>query len=68
MCSRVALRDPAADLAVRLAAAIDSLAAAGAEDDGMAGEDLAARLAGAWAMIAAVDPELAARTARYSRS
>jgi hypothetical protein len=68
MCSKAARRDPAADLAVRLAAAIDSLAAAGAENDGIADGDLPARLAGAWAMIAAADPELAARTARYSRS
>jgi hypothetical protein len=83
MCSKVMRLDPAAELAERLAAAIDSLAAAGADEGstaeggtdkggtaegGTAGADLASRLASAWAMIAAADPELAARTARYSRS
>ncbi len=97
---------PEADLAARLAAAIDELAAAassqvgtgrvraGADSAGeaRAGEarvgqdhadqdhadqdrayrdraesDLAERLARAWAMITAADPEVAARTARYSR-
>ncbi len=56
------------ELATRLAAAIDELAAAAAGDEDAAGGDLAQRLARAWAMIAAADPELAARTARYSRS
>jgi hypothetical protein len=55
-----------AELATMLAAAIDELAAAADED--AAGSDVAARLAWAWAMIAAADPELAARTARYSHS
>jgi hypothetical protein len=83
MCSNAARLDPAAELAGRLAAAIDSLAAASADDGGTedggtedggtggggtGGADLASRLASAWAMIAAADPELAARTARYSRS
>jgi hypothetical protein len=97
---------PEADLAARLAAAIDELAAAasspanvgnddidtgrvepdpGAEDSPTQGpaaaqnpaarmraegdlteQDLVGRLARAWAMIAAADPEVAARTAHYS--
>jgi hypothetical protein len=60
--------DAAADLATRLAAAIDALTFAEDDADDAAGSDLAARLASAWAMITAADPELAARTARYSRS
>jgi hypothetical protein len=73
MCSNAVRLDPAAELAGKLAAAIDSLAAAGADEGGTdeggaSGADLASRLASAWAMIAAADPELAARTARYSRS
>ena len=56
------------DVATRLAAAIDELAAAARAGDDANGPELAARLAGAWAMIAAADPELAARTARYSPS
>ncbi len=87
---------PEADLATRLAAAIDELAAAassrgdavqdGTDQDSTAqdstaqdgtgerstgedtaGQDMAERLARAWAMITAADPEMAARTARYSR-
>jgi hypothetical protein len=57
----------AGDLAARLTAAIDALTLAEHDADA-AGPDLAARLAGAWAMITAADPELAARMARYSRS
>jgi len=48
-----------------LTRAIDELAAAATAGDDA---DLAARLAGTWAMITAADPELAARTERYSRS
>jgi hypothetical protein len=55
-----------AELATMLAAAIDELAAAADQD--AASSDVAARLAWAWAMITAADPELAARTARYSHS
>lgn len=66
MCSNASLPDPAADLATRLAAAIDDLAAAGDDYDDAAQRDLAVRLASAWAMITAADPELASRTARYS--
>jgi len=52
-------------VAAVLAQAIDELAAAAS-----AGDDaqLAARLAGTWAMITAADPELAARTEKYSGS
>jgi hypothetical protein len=60
MCSK----PTAEELAVRLRAMIDELAAdatTGAADD-----ELAARLASAWALLADADPELAARTARYS--
>jgi hypothetical protein len=57
-----------AAIATRLAAAINELAAAADGDEDEAGGNLAERLARAWAMIVAVDPELAARTARYSRS
>lgn len=61
-------RGAAADLATQLAAAIDELAAAAGGSHDAAAPDLADRLASAWAMITAADPELAARTARYSRS
>jgi hypothetical protein len=68
MCSNARQPDSAADLATRLAAAIDALTSAGEDADEAAESDLAVRLASAWAMITAADPELAARTARYSRS
>jgi hypothetical protein len=58
---------PESALAARLAAAIEDVAAAARADDNAADADLAARLAGAWAMITAADPELAARAASYSR-
>jgi hypothetical protein len=66
MCSNVGpLESPAGgDLAARLGKAIDELASQ--IDDDVTGADLAERLAAAWAMIAAADPEVAARTARYS--
>ena len=69
MCSMEAQTAPAraeAELAVRLAAAIEELAAAaGAAVDG-ASPDVASCLARTWAMVTAADPELAARAARYS--
>jgi hypothetical protein len=74
MCSKdvePARTDPArsvADIASRLAAAIDELAATANGDQDAAAGELAERLALAWAMIVSADPELAARTARYSRS
>jgi len=62
MCSNPAT----GDLAARLRTMIDELAAevSTGDDDG----GLAARLASAWALLADADPELAARTARYSPS
>jgi len=62
MCSN----DAAPDLAIRLGDAIDELAAAAVGPGGAAERDLATRLAAVWALIAAADPELAERTARYS--
>ena len=47
---------------------IDAVAAAAdaaASGDGSADEEVAARLAAAWALIAEADPKLAERTARY---
>jgi hypothetical protein len=55
-----------AELAARLAAAIEDLAAAA--DAGAASPDVASRLARAWAMITSADPELAALAAGYSSS
>jgi hypothetical protein len=58
-------RDPApADLAVRLVSAIDELAAVAADYESGCTQ-VAERLARAWAMITAADPELASRAARY---
>ena len=68
VCSKtfpVVTQDPSsADLAARLTAAIDELAAAGGRDDS-GSLQLAERLARAWGMITAADPELASRAARY---
>lgn len=47
---------------------IDEVAAAAdaaASGDGSADEEVAARLAAAWALIAEADPKLAERAARY---
>jgi hypothetical protein len=56
------------DLAALLGTAIDEVAAAAASAaDQPADPEVTARLAAAWALIAAADPELADRTARYSR-
>jgi len=66
MCSNGCRPEPQKQaVAAVLAQAIDELAAAAS-----AGDDaqLAARLAGTWAMITAADPELAARTEKYSGS
>jgi len=57
-----------ADAAAAVAKAVDTLAAAITAGDDATGPEFAAQLASAWAMIAATDPELAARAARYSRS
>jgi hypothetical protein len=66
MCSNACQHEPAPPaVAAVLAEAIDELAAvASAGDDAQ----LAARLAGTWAIITAADPELAARTEKYARS
>jgi len=72
MCSNVSdvgqPSQPESMLAARLAVAIEELAAAASSDNDAIADDMAGRLAGAWALITAADPELAARTARYSRS
>jgi hypothetical protein len=68
MCSNAPEGEPAgADMATRLGEAIDELAAAISETD-PGDPQLAARLAGAWAMITSADPELKARITRYSSS
>jgi hypothetical protein len=68
MCSIAPASRLDGDLGRRLSAAIDELAAAATSASGPADDqELAARLAAAWAMIAAADPELANRAARYSR-
>ncbi len=67
MCSNVSQASAAraeAELAARLVATIDEVAAASADPDAD-GPDVAERLVRAWAMLTAADPELAARTARY---
>jgi hypothetical protein len=69
MCSNAGSRAPsAADTAAAVAQAVDTLAAAITAGDDATAPEFAAQLARAWAMIAASDPELAARTARYSPS
>lgn len=57
--------DHAADTAARLSRAIDELAAAVESADQLSGAELASRLAGAWAVVAAADPELGVHLARY---
>ena len=69
MCSNAEpRRATAADTAAAVAETVDTLAAAITAGDDATGPEFAAQLADAWAMIAAADPELAARTAGYSRS
>ena len=66
MCSnvsRIAATRAESELAARLAAEIDDVAAAADAD--AASADVTSRLAQAWAAIAAADPDLAARTAEY---
>lgn len=66
MCSKVSPHEPPSHhVAAVLTRAIDELAAAASAGDDA---ELAAQLASAWAMIAAADPELAARAERYSAS
>jgi hypothetical protein len=69
MCSNAGSGEPsAADTAAAVARAVDTLAAAMTAGDDATGPEFAAQLARAWAMITSADPELAARTARYSPS
>ncbi len=63
MCSNAAQPPPDDDLAGRLGSVISDLAEARGQ---LPDHELSARLAAAWALIAAVDPELADRTAKYS--
>jgi len=66
MCSKVSRREQSPPhVAAVLSRAIEELAAAASAGDDA---ELAAQLASAWAMIAAADPELAARAERYSAS
>jgi hypothetical protein len=58
---------PDGGLEARLGRAIEELAATTRSGEQAAGQDLAALLAAAWALVAEADPELADRTARYSR-
>jgi len=53
-------------LAARLADAIEELVAIAGADADAGSPDIASRLAQAWAVITAADPELAARAASYS--
>ena len=67
MCSNMARLHPGCaigDLAARLGSAIDELAAAVGRD-GLGCPQVAERLARAWAMITAADPEAGRATARY---
>ena len=64
MCSNEPGRRPAAELAARLSA-IDEVAAAASAGDGTRTTGGGGAPGRAWALIAAADPELAARTARY---
>jgi hypothetical protein len=69
MCSNGGARElSASDTAAAVARAVDTLAAAITAGDDATAPEFAAQLAGAWAMITAADPELAARMARYSLS
>jgi hypothetical protein len=64
MCSTTAPPVQQPDLAARIGRVIDELAAAAQGAPG--GQDLGEQLARAWAVIAAADPELARRAARYT--
>jgi alkylhydroperoxidase family enzyme len=54
-------------LANRLGSAIDDVAAVANAREQAPDDELTARVAAAWALIAEADPELADRTALYSR-
>jgi hypothetical protein len=67
MCSKASRHAEDDGLAGRLGSAIDDVAAVANAGEHAPDLDLAARLAAAWALIAEADPELADRTALYSR-
>lgn len=56
----------AADVAARLVRAIDDCAVVARRPSAASEPDLAERLAILWTMLTDADPELAARTAKYS--
>jgi hypothetical protein len=70
MCSNIAtpgsVTAVAADVVERLARAIDDCAAVARHPSAASEPDLAERLATLWTMLTDADPELAARTAKYS--
>jgi hypothetical protein len=72
MCSNGGAAGPAgavtAEIAARLASAIDECAAAAQRSGGAAEPDVSGRLAAMWALLTEADPELAALTARYTGS
>jgi len=72
MCSRGDSRRQAttraAEVADRLARAIDECAAATYNPGWAAEPDVASRLAAMWAMLTDADPDLADRAARYAGS
>jgi hypothetical protein len=67
MCSSDSRRPEDGGLADRLGSAIEDVAAVARTGEHAPDRELTARLAAAWALIAEADPELADRTARYSR-
>jgi hypothetical protein len=56
----------AADVAARLASAIDDCATVAQRPSAASEPDLAERVAALWTMLTDADPELAARTAKYA--
>jgi hypothetical protein len=67
MCSNPSGGAEDEGLADRLGSAIDDVAAVANAGEQAPDRELTDRLAAAWALIAEADPELADRTARYSR-
>ncbi len=65
MCSNVSGPAESDGVVSQLGSAIDDVAAV-AKAGEHADRELTVRLAAAWALIAAADPELADRTAKYS--
>jgi hypothetical protein len=66
MCSNASGRAEQNGLVGGLGIAIDDVAAAAKAGEHAPDGELTARLAAAWALIAAADPELAVRAAKYS--